>query len=459
MLPLAAGGGAADESGESPAAWAARAAEIASRLTQRLGPDQPLLFQLADCWERAGDRPRLEATLARLAICLNRLNYYQDALPIVRRVVPFALAVYVGEPDRQSQLLIALYGVLVATGNPGEAVDLLERAVPAVQDGPEKAAALQYMLAMLRARYLPQLDLARAQAHLERAIALTAAGGAAEDERRFQQAFFRNGLALVHYRRGDTAAALRLCEENLAALDAEFAAGEQLLFCSILYQNLALVQVARGGYREAYRAYSKAIEIDPAYPEYYNDRGSLALKNGRPELALADYLRAVEIGPPFAEAYANLGQAYRALGRLPEAAAAYAHALELEPALQLARIGRAQTRRLAGDDEGALEDYDHLLAGNPPEPLLWANRGAIRYGRQNFTAALADFGRALELAPELPALHRNRALVLEALGRRAEAEEARARAGLLESAATAPAATPPPVVMDSAEFHAGPPQL
>lgn len=446
-----------------PAAAAAassrEAKALAARLIQRLRHDEPILWQLAEQWQRAGDDCQWRQTLARLAICLNRLNYYQDGLPIARRVAPFALEVFGEEPERRFQLLIALYGILVATGNAAEALPLLERAELLGRQPPEAAAALQYMLAMLRARYLPHLQLDLAQGHLERAIDLAGASALPEAEQRFQRAFFRNGLALVHYRRGDTGEALRLCQENLAALAEEFAAGEQLLFCSILYQNLALVEAARGSYGDAFRAYGQAIEIDPAYPEYYNDRGSLALKVGRPDLAAADFARAVEIGPPFAEAFANLGQACRELGRLEEADAAYTTALELQPRLQLARIGRAQTRRLRGDNSAALLDYDRALAEDGRQPLVLANRGAIHYFESRFPDALADFDHALELAPELAALHRNRALVLDSLNRPEEAERARERGAELERAAAELAPAPPPLVMDSAEFHAGPPLL
>lgn len=458
---------AADGTGEtaraSPSEAAEKAAQLQAKLQKRLVADQPILFQLLAWREIAGDRRALRETLARLAICLNGLSYYEDALPVARRLAPD-----LGLPDPadpgagdeagRARLLIGLYGIFVATGNAGEALELLSRAEQGWLRRADLMASLQYMLAMLHARYLPTRRLDLAQAHLETALELLE--GSPElpaAEQRFQKAFVRNGLALVFYRRGEHQRAIDVCRENLACLDQEFAAGEHLLFCSVLYQNLALVEAARGDIGAAFEAYGQAIAIDPAYPEYYNDRASLALKVGRPDLALPDYLRAVEIGPPFAESFANLGQTYRALQQLEAAVAAYTSALELAPELALARIGRAQSLRLLGDNAAALRDYDLALEQDPGQALVWANRGAIHYFERSFAAALADFDEAIRQDPALPALHRNRALVLEALERADAAAEARRHASELER--QKPPDPAPPMVLDSAEFHAAQPPL
>ncbi len=86
-------------------------------------------------------------------------------------------------------------------------------------------------------------------------------------------------------------------------------------------------------YEEAIAECEKAIAIDPAFGNPYNDIGAYLIEMGRPEEAVSWLEQAITASryttPQFA--YVNLGRAYELLGRPFEALAVYDRALALTP--------------------------------------------------------------------------------------------------------------------------------
>jgi tetratricopeptide (TPR) repeat protein len=71
---------------------------------------------------------------------------------------------------------------------------------------------------------------------------------------------------------------------------------------------------ASGELRKALSYYQKAIELDPAYVEVYNDAGVIYEKLGQPDKALTMYKKALEIDEGFLPTYTNLALFYENRG-------------------------------------------------------------------------------------------------------------------------------------------------
>ena len=138
-----------------------------------------------------------------------------------------------------------------------------------------RLARSYYLLAMLHARFLPQRDLDRAATYLERALDLLPGAGLPDEERHFLTAFTMNGLAFVRLRQGRPEEAVRLCREAIALLDAHLRPHQHRLHRSVLLYNIAQVYAVSGPYEEALRYLSAALDVDPNYAEYYQERGSV----------------------------------------------------------------------------------------------------------------------------------------------------------------------------------------
>lgn len=275
---------------------------------------------------------------------------------------------------------------------------------------------LCYLVAMLHARYLPVRDLEKAEEYLEAGVRVLDGAELPSERVHFQFAFNRNGLAMVRHFQGRFEEAIALCETCRAHLETHLSPERHRLHRSVLLYNLAQVYSALGQRDKAITHYSAAMEMDPNYSEYYNERGGLLLQQGRLAEAWADYQRAIELSAPYFESFTNLGQCARLLGRMKEAVEAYSRALDLEPRQILALLGRAQAREALNLWEQAIDDYSMVLMLQPDQWEALANRAVLYYQTGRLRESLADLDRALELAPSEADLYQNRGVALEAVG-------------------------------------------
>ncbi|KAB2349765.1 tetratricopeptide repeat protein [Actinomadura rudentiformis] len=288
-------------------------------------------------------------------------------------------------------------------------------------------------------------------------------------ERAVKLGFDLNGRALIEARRGHPDRALRLVQEAIDMADRDLPGDVQPVHKMVLRANRAQLYEMLGQTADALREWDAVIAADPAYPDYYIDRGNLLYKLGRVGAAVADYETAMETGLPFPEPYFNRSQARFAAGDLTGALADLDHALELDPAFADAYPNRAgilaaldryeearaacdaglaltpddpylrcvlgQVETAAGHHDRARDAFDRAIALDASMATAWACRGELAFTTGDLSGAVQDLSRALELtdeaAAETPALLFNRAMALRATGRENEALADLERAGKL----------------------------
>jgi tetratricopeptide (TPR) repeat protein len=359
------------------------------------------------------------------AFALGRYNhrgFYEDALTFADPVLENLDSIISGEGYfTRWNLVGSIFGCLVAAGHAERAHAVIRaEALDKISD-PAERARVCYVMAMSHARFLPQRDANQAERYLLEGLALLEDGQVPPETQHFLRVFLNNGLALVRHRQGRPSEAIDLCREGFDHLSEYVAGDRHRLHRSVLLYNIAQVYSATRDYESALHYYSSAMEMDPNYSEYFNERGNVQLKLGRYAEAMADYHQAIRLSPPYAEVWTNLGQCLRRLGRMEEAERAYARAIDLEPSMNLAHAGRAHVLDVLGRPDEAIEEYDAALAIDPAQPVLLANRATLRYGAGNVGEAVGDLDRAIALAPGNPALYRNRAAGLADLDRADEA--------------------------------------
>ncbi|MEO3891826.1 tetratricopeptide repeat protein [Nonomuraea sp. B5E05] len=342
-----------------------------------------------------------------------------------------------------------------------DALAVWERVREVSQD-PAMHAAGAYGTAMLDARHRDpaRRDLVRARKWVNEAIAISTL---LPDplERAFKLGFDRNGLALIELRHGRLHAALSLVE---SAIELAGELGERHpLHRMVLLANRAQLLASLGRPKEALEDYAAAIAVDPAFPDYYLERGNLLFGLGRHEEALADFEQAMRAGPPLPEAHYNRAELRTVRGDVDGALADLGRVIELDPTYVDAYINRAGLLAAAGRDDEARGDVEAGLALAPGNPHLftvlgqletaagrlaearvvldlaveraprlaaaWGNRGVLRFTAGDVEGAAEDLSRAIELQPQ-PDLYANRAVALRALGRDTEAEADERRAVL-----------------------------
>jgi tetratricopeptide (TPR) repeat protein len=385
-------------------------------------PDERHFPALLRYWEE-GDDPA--AVLPWMAYALGRYNhygFYEDALLFLE---PVAAGLHLIPETREFltrwNLVGAIYNSLAAVGQVERAYRVVqEEALERITDPLDRARAC-YVAAMVNARFLPRKDFETAKRYLEQGFSELERVDPADEYREFLSVFLSNGLAFIHSRQGRPREAIELCARGYEQMSARLGDHRHRLHRSVLLYNIAQVYSATREHEKAVEYFGAAMEMDPNYSEYHNERGNVFLAMGRYEDAIRDYHEAIRLSAPYQEVWTNLGQCYRRMGRLQDAADAYSRALDLDPAVEIARVGRAQVLAALGRTEAARADYEAALAANPEQPLVLANLAGLLYRAGDLEGALARLDAAVALAPDNAMLLLNRAVALEGLGRADEA--------------------------------------
>jgi tetratricopeptide (TPR) repeat protein len=300
---------------------------------------------------------------------------------------------------------------LAALGRPEEA-ELLYNEARALSCNPSVHMQAAYATAMLYTRHHDdeRRNHTLAKAWANQAIAIASLLPNPKD-RVFNTVFNQNGLALIETRLGHSQDALRLVTEGLAKLDKVLDPEEHLLHRSVLIYNRGQVYAGVGKIAEALADYTRVIELDPYYSEYYFDRANLYRQMQRNEEALADYEKAIAYSPPYEEAYYNRASVLSLLGRDDEALSDYSYVLELDPDYLNALINRASLFYELGAYDEARSDVEHGLALSPNQPQLLCTLGLLEMVAENPEKALVALQMALEYDPALLEAWINRAVL------------------------------------------------
>jgi tetratricopeptide (TPR) repeat protein len=116
------------------------------------------------------------------------------------------------------------------------------------------------------------------------------------------------------------------------------------------YWELGLAYEQLGSLEQALAAYTKVLDLDPAYWQAYRRVGDLYLGLGQPFVALTAYQRAVDVQPQDAHLLFLLGRTYHSLDRIQEATLAYQQALALDPNNESAKAQLASLSRLRKEE-------------------------------------------------------------------------------------------------------------
>lgn len=415
-------GCATAEDAPDPDEMARTADALEARLQESLGQSENYLPQLIRCSLAAGQLPRAQRWRAVTLAVYNHFGFYEDALFFGEPLIADLDRACSGpESFSRWHVVSGLFNALVALGRPERAFQLVHDEALLKVDDPKDLVSIYYTLAMLHCRFLPQRDLLTAEEYIRKSLEMIDRTELAESEKHYLAVFNLNGLAFIRHLQGRVEEATELCRSGFERLERHLDEDQYRLHRSVLLYNIAQVHTSTRSYDDALAFYTSALQIDPRYSEYYNERGGVFLRMGRVQEAIADYHRAAELSAPYHEVFTNLGQAYKLVGDARAAIEAYSRAIDLDPRQFLPLVGRAQAYELAGEAEAALADYDAALGLDASDPQTWSNRAVLRYERGRIDEAVADLDQAILRAAALPELYANRAVALTDLGRRDDA--------------------------------------
>jgi Tfp pilus assembly protein PilF len=153
-------------------------------------------------------------------------------------------------------------------------------------------------------------------------------------------------------------------------------------------------------FSKAIQAYQKAIELDPAYVEAYNNLGIIYQLMGDAEKAFWAYRKSTEINPRYEKGYNNLGILLLLKGHYDEALAAFEKALAINPNNIESHINLGVLFKKKGEWDKAIESYQKALAIDPLHRETHYNIALLYEQLENLELAISHYQQFIELSPK-----------------------------------------------------------
>ncbi len=195
---------------------------------------------------------------------------------------------------------------------------------------------------------------------------------------------------------------------------------------ALMRYNLAVAHGSRGDPDDAEQSYRRAIELDDAMAMAHANLGALLQHRGDLLAADACYEAALAAEPGNAWARANHASLLCALGRFEAAEAAYREAIVAAPGLAHAHSGLGAVLALGGATDAtdeAVACYGRALELDPGLAEAHQHLARLLVKRGELDAALEASARSCSYAPSDAVMRNTHGVVLELLGRYAEAQQ------------------------------------
>ncbi len=172
-----------------------------------------------------------------------------------------------------------------------------------------------------------------------------------------------------------------------------------------------------GQFAQAEQLYRQILLANPRDCEALHGLGLLALRLGRPEIAIQYITQAIAINGRLANYHNNLGEAYRATCRIPEARASFEKALQLNSSYGPAAFNLGLLEHGCGQSADAQRAYERAARLMPGFPEVHYYLGASLHDQGHLAEALDCYETSLRLRPDYPEPHFNRSLIYLTQGR------------------------------------------
>jgi len=156
-------------------------------------------------------------------------------------------------------------------------------------------------------------------------------------------------------------------------------------------------QMEAGYYQEAIDDFTMAIQIEPRYPEAFNNRGIIRRNLKDFKGAIEDLNQAIILDPENKEAYNNLGNVKLDQGDYQGAINDYTKAIELDHRLANAYHNRGLAKSELRDFAGAIGDFDRAIKIIPRFAIAYANRGRVKITSGLKEEGCSDLNKSVSL--------------------------------------------------------------
>lgn len=168
---------------------------------------------------------------------------------------------------------------------------------------------------------------------------------------------------------------------------------------AVSWNSLGDVHQTQKAYKDAEKAYQRAIDLYPTYSRPWNSLGDVYQAQERQEGVVEAYQRAIEYEPSFAWPYHSLGQIYKERGAYMQAATYYRQAIErhlrdIDKAVSWSGLG--DVHRIQERYDEAIDSYQTAIELNPADAWPYHNLGFVYKSRGSYERAITFYQQAIK---------------------------------------------------------------
>jgi len=183
-----------------------------------------------------------------------------------------------------------------------------------------------------------------------------------------------------------------------------------------VYYHLGNALKDNGQSDEAFDAFSKSIELDPASALAHTGLAATLTQKAQYDRAIGVLRRALELNPKYSIAHNDLGMALKRKGLYDQAIPEFQKAIELEPknAVPRGNLGAALNDKRQYDQ--AIPEFRKAIELDPKNPATHNNLGIALSDTGRYDQAIPEYQKAIELDPKNALAHSNLGLTLNKQG-------------------------------------------
>ncbi len=221
------------------------------------------------------------------------------------------------------------------------------------------------------------------------------------------------------------------------------------------YKTLGKISEVQGNLAKAKHWYTKALELQPNFPEVYTNLATLYAQEKNWDLALVFYQKSTSVpmkntvithnnipgvlalNPDDIEVYIQGAESFYAQRKFEQAATACQRVIQVKPDARVYKIW-GNARQAQGKVDEAKNCYAKAIELDPDFAEAYTNLGTLYAQEQQWQSAIAFYQKAIALQPNLASTYRNLARVWAQMGQLSEADGCWFKAYSLEPAKATP---------------------
>jgi protein O-GlcNAc transferase len=167
---------------------------------------------------------------------------------------------------------------------------------------------------------------------------------------------------------------------------------------------------------EASKAFEKVTELNPNYPDGFNNFGVTLTEQGKNDEALEAFHQAIKIKPDYAEAYMNMGNALTKKGEVDAAIESFKNAIKIKPDYHQAYSNLGAALIDKDDPDTAIDNCKQAIKIKSDYAEALNNLGNALSKKGDLDDAIENFEKAIEITPSYAEAQYNRGKALSEKG-------------------------------------------